>query len=420
MSSTVRVLHVADGLSADGMTASDLCRLLTRWRSRHDPGLVRVGVATLRGWDPGVAYLEARGVSVRPLRSGHDGARGPDLTSRLAGIVREESYDLLHLHDVRAAKLGRVAAREAGVPCIVHQHEADAVQPRDVLAEAILRRQPDAGVAASQAVRDVMARGWRMSREQIRLIRDGVQLADYRDPDPDLVGSFRCRLRVSEGCALVGTVISDQTPEQARPLIGAAALLAGERPDLRTALVGSSEHRDDLERYARRIGISDRAIFTGRMRNPAPAIAALDVVVAPAPARDGEVSRLMARAMAAGTPLIVTRPEAREPISEPDRGWMLSPAGPDGLARAIGTLLDDPQMGAELAVRAREESSAFGLARCARELESLYVDLVTGGKGSESASAEVRIRRATSGKARPPAPPPSGRSRAPSGGRLHG
>ena len=41
---------------------------------------------------------------------------------RLAELVRDEDYDLIHAHTPRTALVGRLAARRAGVPFVYHVH----------------------------------------------------------------------------------------------------------------------------------------------------------------------------------------------------------------------------------------------------------------------------------------------------------
>ncbi len=105
----MRVLHVITGLGIGG--AEQQLRLLLR----HLP--VESGVVTLTNPGAVAAGIEADGTPVTHL--GMTGNRDLGALPRLARVVRQGRYDLVHTHLYRACVYGRAAARIAGVRRIV-------------------------------------------------------------------------------------------------------------------------------------------------------------------------------------------------------------------------------------------------------------------------------------------------------------
>ena len=57
---------------------------------------------------------------VRPVRPGQDRRSLKQLTA----LIKEQQYQIVHTHCSKAGLLGRMAARRAGVPIVVHTYHA--------------------------------------------------------------------------------------------------------------------------------------------------------------------------------------------------------------------------------------------------------------------------------------------------------
>ena len=130
-------------------------------------------------------------------------------------------------------------------------------------------------------------------------------------------------------------------------LVRAFALLAPEYPQLRLLIVGDGVSRPALEEQISALGLSDRAIFTGRVpRDLAPLYhQALDVFVVPR--KDLAVTRAVTplkpvEALASARPVVGSDlPALREIIDDGGTGLLAPAEDPRELAQAISTLLSD-------------------------------------------------------------------------------
>ena len=140
--------------------------------------------------------------------------------------------------------------------------------------------------------------------------------------------------------------------------VDAARLVLFRRPDARFLLVGDGwgpageQHRDDIRRRCRALGIEDEVIFTGRRRDIRDVLAALDVSVQCSLSENygGTLESLLMRA-----PTVATRvggmPEA---VRHEQTGLLVEPRDPVGLAAAMLRLIEDRPLAQRLGGAGRE------------------------------------------------------------------
>ena len=145
----------------------------------------------------------------------------------------------------------------------------------------------------------------------------------------------------------------------------ALAGLASRYSDLRYAVVGSGEELDALEEEARQLGVGDRVRFLTEVPDrDLPALYNVAEVYL-------GLSRLMeqrvegfgisiAEASACGIPVVAGRsggiPEA---VREGEPGFLVDAARPDGVAEAVGRLLDDQELRSRLGAAGRRAVETY-------------------------------------------------------------
>ena len=188
----------------------------------------------------------------------------------------------------------------------------------------------------------------------VMIIHNGVPtLSDSR---LNAVRANRRSVRASLGVPTDATVLGSLgrlSPEKRIDLLLAAARrLLPDRPDIHLLIVGGGEQRPQLEASARQAGLCGRVTFTGLVRDVAPALAAMDVLVQPSDTEG--TPRSVIEAMAHQVPVAVTDVGDLAEVIEHGRCGELAPPGDDHLlACAIRRLIDDPPYAHELAARAR-------------------------------------------------------------------
>lgn len=325
--SGLKVLHVITGLGIGG--AEQQLRLLLR----HLP--VQGRVVTLTNPGPVALGIEADGTPVTHL--GMTGNRDLGALPRLARLVREGGYDLVHTHLYRACVYGRLAARLGGVRRVIAtEHSLGTTQiegrPLSAGTRALYLASERLGtstVAVSASVARRLA-DWGVAPDRIEVVPNGIETDRFAFA-PRARRLTRGVLGIPEDAFVVGGVGRLAPGKRFDRLIRAVASV----PDARLLLVGDGERREELEAVARECGAAGRVLFFGACEDPpldGPAgpmlpelLAAMDVFVSTSP--DETFGLAVVEALAAGLPVLYVACPAIEDL----------PADAAPGARRIGT-----------------------------------------------------------------------------------
>ncbi len=246
-----------------------------------------------------------------------------------------------------------LAARAERVPCLLHAAEilsAGRSPARRLTGRALVR-------AAGSAAAGVAASSETVAAQY------GGRAVVVPPPIPDVFGGgdgggFRERHGIPAGVPLLVCVGSLSAGRGQDVLLAALALLRSAHPSAHLALVGVAFPREvdrayeqDLRRVAATLG--DAVTFCGFEPRIADAYAAADVVVNPA--RDPEAfGRVACEALIASRPVVSSRVGATaEVLRDGETALLVAPEDQAALARAIGSLLDDPGRARDLAAAGR-------------------------------------------------------------------
>jgi glycosyltransferase involved in cell wall biosynthesis len=303
--------------------------------------------------------------------------------TKLFHLIRKERPDIIHTHTAKAGFLGRLAGRLAGVPVIVHTYHGHVLHSYySPLKTQILRfmerslaRLTDSIVAVSQQVKNDLVSYRIASREKITVIPLGFELEPFLTCEKHR-GELRRELGLSDDARLVGIVGRIFPIKNHRLFLDAASRLATLEPAVRFLVVGDGIQRQEMESYARQLGMEGRVIFTGWRRDLPRIYADLDILVVSSHNEGTPVSAI--EAMASGRPVIGTRVGGLpDIISEGDNGFLVPPADPEALANAILRLLKDSEKAVQMGLAGRAMArQRFAVGRLISETETLYFQLL--------------------------------------------
>ncbi len=141
---TIKVLHVIDKFSMDGINPSSCTRLFAQWNPRFDAGQFEMVYCGLRQPEPAGQWMQDQGCRVFYLGKGKFSPGNITATEELA---KRENADILHLHGYSSANFGRIAATRLGLPAVMHEHAILNVQPHQYAADWPLRKKTAVAVA---------------------------------------------------------------------------------------------------------------------------------------------------------------------------------------------------------------------------------------------------------------------------------
>jgi glycosyltransferase involved in cell wall biosynthesis len=293
---------------------------------------------------------------------------------RLTALLLERNFEVVHTHCAKAGAVGRLAARRAGTPRIVHTYhgfpfhgyQSAARRQAYISIERRLGRFTDialcvgAGVAAEAVRRELIA------PERVRTI--GVAVENCRtDPEemtasmPDARRRARQALGLPPGATVVGAVgrlCYQKAPED---FIAAMRKLA--RPGVIGVWVGGGELAGRMGRLARAL-TETPVVLAGERPDVPEILPAFDIFALPS--RYEGLPTAVVEAMICGIPVVATAVNAVPDVVVPgETGLLVPPSRPDLLSAAVRYLLDSPETAARMAQAARarlgDSYSARGL-----------------------------------------------------------
>jgi glycosyltransferase involved in cell wall biosynthesis len=301
----------------------------------------------------------------------------------LRSRMRTRQPLVVHTHMAKAGALGRIAARQAGVPVVVHTFHGHVIEgyfsgpvSRAIVeTERRLARWTDALIAVSPAVRDDLL-GLGVGRsEQWRVIPLGLDL------DPLLSSKIeqteaRIRLGLPREGPMVGIVGRLVPIKDHATFISAMERVASERPDIQVVVAGDGELRKELEAQAQRV-LGSRLHFLGWVTDLPNLYAALDVVVLTS--RNEGTPVALIEAGAAGKPTVATHVGGVADVIDHGDTGLLAPVGDtEMLARHILTIIRGGERANCMGLRARARvAGRFSGERLVRDVADLYRDLLS-------------------------------------------
>jgi len=367
----VNVLHVIPALGFGGAERQVVTLAAGLDRCRYAPT-----VCCMRKSGPLAEALAERDVDVIVL--GWRTRYLPVSLLRLVRLMRSRRVDIVHTHLFDGGLWGRLAARLAGVPIIVHTEQG--LNPwkrrRHIWYERFADRFTDRRIAVSEDIRCSRIRRESLDPAKLVVIHNSIDLAYFDLATIEDPAVAREALRLNGSQPLVGTVARLSHEKDIATFIEAAARVGACIADVRFVIVGDGPLRRDLEGLTGKLGLRERVIFTGARPDVRELLATMDVFVLPS-LREG-ISVSLLEAMAMERPVVATAVGGTpEIIQDSGAGLLVPPRDTQALAEAITSLLRDPQRRARLGAAARERvREAFSAEACVAQVERLYEELL--------------------------------------------
>jgi glycosyltransferase involved in cell wall biosynthesis len=297
---------------------------------------------------------------------------------RLTRLLRRERFDVVHTHSSKAGILGRIAARLAGVPLVIHTAHGWAFnpgQPWPVFAMYVgLERLCARWCRYLVVVADAdQVEGLELGigrAAQYRLIRSGIEIEAFRDVSTTRA-EVRARLGVVENAFVVGSVGRLSPQKAPLDLLAAFERLAAARADAHLVIVGDGPLRSEVEARAAAAGLDARVHLPGLRRDVPELLRAFDVF-ALASHWEG-LPRVFPQAMAAGLPIVATRVDgAPDAIVPGENGWLVEAGDVQAFGERLIALAADPGRARTMGEAGRARVEAFSARQMVAALAALY------------------------------------------------
>jgi glycosyltransferase involved in cell wall biosynthesis len=307
-------------------------------------------------------------------------------TFKLARILRRQRPHIVETHTAKAGAVGRLAARLAGVPVVIHvfhghvfhSYFGPAKTELFINIERGLARLTDRIITISPAQRRDVVDVYRIAPpERVITIPLGLDLGPFEPARQSCRGQFRSSLGISPDIPLIGFVGRLTAVKNPRQFIEVAGRVIRESPQARFVFVGDGELRPALEEQVGALGLAQTVIFTGWQANMPAVYSDLDLLVLTSLNEGTPVTVI--EALATGVPVVASEVGGVPDVVTHQETGLLVPSGDaEATAQAILQFLRAPERAQRLALAGqRVVLGRFDLRRLVNDMDALYHALLT-------------------------------------------
>ena len=265
--------------------------------------------------------------------------------------LRKNEYHVVHTHNSKAGFVGRLAARLAGVPVVIHTVHGFAFHSQEPLWRRMLFRNLER-IASKWCDKMIFISGplidWAL-REKIT--SPGKFTKIYSGIDPDLFQPVSdedkkqagIRWGINPGDPVAGIVSKLWDGKGHRVLLEAFKELLRDLDRAKLLIVGEGYLENELRTYAEELGISGSVVFTGFESNVSEIMACFDISVLPS-FFEG-MGRVLLEAMAMKIPVVASNVGGIPDLVKNNRnGILVAPGNVPELAGAMKKLLTNQEL----------------------------------------------------------------------------
>jgi glycosyltransferase involved in cell wall biosynthesis len=302
---------------------------------------------------------------------------------QLEKILREQKPDIVHTHSGKAGILGRLAARRAGVPVIIHHIHGPSFGPFQGLlanwlftaAERYAARVTTHFICSAQAMTRIYLAAGIGRPEMFTRIFSGFKLQPFLNATNDL--ALRKKLGIPAGAFVIGKIARLFKLKGHEDLLLAFQSALPQCPRARLLLVGDGSLRSHLENRARKLGVAEKVVFTGLVppNEVARYIGIMDCL-AHLSSREA-LSRALPQALAAGKPVVSYDFDGADEIClDGETGFLVRTGDTAAVTQRLLQLANDAPLREQFGRRGRQlVRENFAVEQMVDNLYHLYLKL---------------------------------------------
>ena len=297
-------------------------------------------------------------------------------------LFKKEKPTIVHTHTSKAGFLGRVAAKGAGIPIIIHTPHGHvffgyfgAFKTKIfIFLERLASRITDKIVALTHGEKEDYLFFKIADKEKFVVINSGIELEKFKELPFPLKQDFKKELGIPQNALIVGTVGRLVPVKGLKFLIEAAREIISRYPNTFFVFTGDGYLRRDLEKRASDLGIKENVVFLGWRNDAAKIISVTDIFVLPS-LNEG-MGRVLAEAMALGKPIVASNVGGiPDLVIHGKNGFLVPSKNSRELAKYIQILLEDKEKREKMGREGREMAGNFSHEIMIKKISRLYKEL---------------------------------------------
>lgn len=283
----------------------------------------------------------------------------------LKHIISKEKIDIIHLNvQINRDLFGLFVVERTNVPCISHLRSMRS-GGFDRFRAAYANRVVSTFIANSNSTKEHWIK-LGIDEKKINVVYNAINKAEIKPVDIRKNWGIDKTVGFIVGC--VGSLASGKGHGF---LLQTFARFVKLRSDVILLLAGDGIYREELVKQAIELGIYDRVIFTGYIRNAQDVIASLDLLILPSETE--AFGRVLLEAMQAEIAIVATNVGGIPEVVEHEyNGLLVSYGDEEGLQKAMERILTDDDLRFRLIKNGRQTVDRFSMENYTANLESIY------------------------------------------------
>ncbi len=286
---------------------------------------------------------------------------------------------IVHTHSSKAGILGRWAARQNGIPFIIHTFHGFGFNDFQnalkrsfyIFLERMTANISTALIAVSEAnIKKALKLGIG-KQNQFHLIRSGIKVEDYSG-NPAGKEEARRALSLPADIPLVGAVACFKPQKDLLTFVRAAREVSDEIPNAKFVLAGDGIMRRKIEDEIKKLSLVDKFILLGWTEKTSLFLRAIDVLLHTA-LWEG-LPRVLPESVATGVPVVATDVDGnKEAVAEGINGFLTAPGDYADMAKKVCGILKDEALYEKLSNNQGLIDDTFHIDTMVRLQEKLYL-----------------------------------------------
>ncbi|MDC9524637.1 glycosyltransferase family 4 protein [Pseudoalteromonas sp. Angola-30] len=208
---------------------------------------------------------------------------------KLYKLFKQQKFDIVHSHSSKTGVIGRVAAKLAGVPMVVHTVHGFAFPAAKGRLDKLLfffmewlgTKCSDKIICLHEVDKNIAVDKLGAKEKQVVILANGVDTVKFSPIDHVAKNRLQSSFNVPPNTICVGMV--GRLWEQKNPIVfvNAAIEILSQKKNVQFFLVGDGELRSHLEEIVEQSGFSDKVHFLGWRNDIQDILRMLDVFVLP-------------------------------------------------------------------------------------------------------------------------------------------
>lgn len=349
----IRIAHLITGIGSGGAGKNTLFTIEGLDKEKYHINLV-MGKELREDILKRIRNKRINFIQIQPFKSRYHFLCDTILLLKLIILFKKGHYDIVHTHATKPGILGRIAARIAGVPIIIHGLHVNALEVFDskfinivkIFLEKKISKFTDAYISVSEIVSQKYLEYGIGKKAKYFTVRSGMELNKFFNAKGNVDNQQkRQELGLTGECFIIGNVGRLEASKGHHFLFQSIKEILKFRKNqpIKLLVIGEGKDKEKLIKYAKNLNIEKNVIFTGYRKDVAELMTIMDLFVFTS-LREG-LPRVLVQAAAVGIPIVAFNIDGvSEIIKNNYNGFLVAPTNIKQLVERIIKYIDNKEL----------------------------------------------------------------------------